>query len=61
LNYRPDGRLAKLQQGQWLVTYPEYVTIEGVMMPRKVFLENHELSVRLVIDRWVLNRALEGA
>jgi outer membrane lipoprotein LolB len=55
LSHRPDGRLDKLQQGQWLVSYPEYVTIGGVMMPRKVFLENHELSVRLVIDRWVLN------
>jgi len=55
LKYRPDGRLAALQQGQWLVTYPEYVDIGEVMMPRKVFLENHELSVRLVIDRWVLD------
>jgi outer membrane biogenesis lipoprotein LolB len=60
LSYRPDGRLDKLQQGRWLVTYPEYVSIGGVMMPRKVFLENHELSVRLVIDRWVLNQASEG-
>ena len=60
LNYRHDGRLAKLQQGKWLVTYPEYVTIGGVMMPRKVFFENHELSVRLVIDRWELNRTSEG-
>ena len=59
LNYRPDGRLAKLQQGQWQVAYPEYVAISGVMMPRKVFLENHELNVRLVIDRWVLNKATE--
>lgn len=55
LKYRPDGRLAALQQGQWLVTYPEYVDTGEVMMPRKVFLENHELSVRLVIDRWGLN------
>ena len=55
LKYRPDGRLAALQQGQWLVTYPEYVDIGEVMMPRKVFLENHELSVRLVVDRWGLN------
>jgi outer membrane lipoprotein LolB len=59
LNYRPDGRLARLQQGKWLVTYPEYISIDGVMMPRKVFLENHELSVRLVIDRWVLSRSSE--
>ena len=59
LKYRLDGHLDKLQQGQWLVSYPEYVSIDGVMMPRKVFLENHELSVRLVIDRWVLNQATE--
>ncbi len=59
LNYRLDGRLASLRQNKWRVTFPEYATIGGVMMPRKVFLENHELSVRLVVDLWVLNRATE--
>ena len=59
LNYRLDGRLSSLQQGQWRVTYPEYVTIGGVMMPRKVFVENHELNVRLVIDQWALNRVIK--
>ena len=60
LNYGPDGRLASLQQDQWKVTYPEYSAIGGVMMPRKVFLENHELSVRLVIDRWVFDQASQN-
>ena len=59
LNYRPDGRLAGLRQGQWQITYPEYAAVGGVMMPRKIFLENHELSVRLVIDLWVLSRTTE--
>ncbi len=59
LSYRLDGRLASLRQGKWRVTFPEYATIGGVMMPRKVFLENHELNVRLVIDRWVLDRDTE--
>ncbi|MCK4587256.1 MAG: outer membrane lipoprotein LolB [Gammaproteobacteria bacterium] len=59
LNYRLDGRLASLLQDKWRVTFPEYVTIDGMVMPRKIFLENHELSVRLVVDRWVLNRATE--
>jgi len=54
LSYRPDGRLTGLKQGQWRVSYPEYSTVGDMMMPRKVFLENHELSVRLVIDHWIL-------
>lgn len=54
--YNDDGQLASLQQGKWQITYPEYVAIGGVMMPRKVYLKNHELSVRLVIDSWTLNQ-----
>lgn len=59
LNYRQDGRLASLRQGKWQVSFPDYVAVGDRMMPRKVYLENHELSVRLVVDRWELNPATE--
>jgi outer membrane lipoprotein LolB len=49
-----NGQLASLQQDQWQITYPEYFAVGDIMMPRKVYFKNHALSVRLVIDRWVL-------
>lgn len=51
-----NGQLAQLTQGQWKVNYPEYFAVGDVMMPRKVYFKNHALSVRLVIDRWVLKK-----
>jgi outer membrane lipoprotein LolB len=52
LNFNPDGQLAELQQEQWHISYPAYMTVENVMMPRKIYLKNHTLGVRLVIDHW---------
>lgn len=49
-----NGQLAEFHQDQWKITYPEYFAVGDVMMPRKVYFKNHALSVRLVIDRWVL-------
>jgi outer membrane lipoprotein LolB len=55
VEYDTQGRLAQLRQADWSISYPDYRRIHGVDMPRKVFIENHRLSVRLVIDRWELN------
>lgn len=54
ITLNPDGQLAELKQDQWKITYPEYFLVGGVMMPRKVYMKNHALSVRLVIDQWQL-------
>lgn len=52
-----DGQLAEMQQDQWRISYPEYFAVGEVMMPRKVYFKNHDLSVRLVIDKWMLKPA----
>jgi len=49
-----SGQLAELRQEQWRISYPEYFAVGDVMMPRKVYFRNHDLSVRLVIDSWSL-------
>jgi outer membrane lipoprotein LolB len=47
-----QGRLVSLHQAGWDIRFPSYVQVAGVDLPRKVFLENHPLSVRLVIQSW---------
>ncbi len=54
ITLNPGGQLAELKQNQWNITYPEYFMVGDVMMPRKVYLKNHDLRVRLVIDQWQL-------
>lgn len=49
------GRLASLRQSQWQVNYEAYRRVDEVELPQKVYLENHAMSLRLVIDRWQLN------
>jgi len=52
LKFNADGQLAELDQEQWHVSYPAYMNVGTLMMPRKIFLKNPMLGVRLVIDHW---------
>jgi outer membrane lipoprotein LolB len=56
VEYDFAGRLASLQQAEWHIRYPGYQRVDGVDLPEKVYIENHDLSVRLVIDRWQFKR-----
>lgn len=56
LAFDDAGRLSRLRQADWRIDYPAYQQTEGQMLPRKVFLENTELSVRLVVDHWAGHR-----
>lgn len=52
--FNNSGQLAELSQEPWKINYPEYFAVDDIQMPRKVYFNNHALSVRLVIDRWEL-------
>lgn len=46
------GLLASLQQSHWRVNYEAYHRVGELVLPKKVYLENHAVSLRLVIDDW---------
>lgn len=47
-----QGRLAILEQSGWRVSFEDYTRVEGMDLPRKLFLYGDGLEVRLVIDQW---------
>ncbi len=46
------GRIESLQQGGWLIKYKRYRHFKMFELPAKIFIENHHLNVKLVIDGW---------
>lgn len=48
------GRLAHLQQGGWKITYMSYRSVGDLELPDKIALENGQIQVRLIVDRWDL-------
>jgi len=54
LAFNEAGQLSRMQQSRWQIEYPAYRQVGGLMLPRKVYLENEDMSVRLVIDLWEL-------
>ncbi len=52
LEYDGAGRLARIRQAGWDIRYRGYRHVRNVDLPKKIFIENERLNVRLVIDRW---------
>lgn len=48
------GRIAHLQQAGWKVDFRRYQSVDGVQLPEKIFMENKDLRVRMVVQRWRL-------
>lgn len=46
------GQLAQLTQKGWDISFKKYREINNISLPKKIFLENHEYNVRLVIKNW---------
>ena len=49
------GRLSHLQQAGWEISFLNYETQQGVELPGRVFVNNHQAKVRLVIGEWQLS------
>ncbi len=59
LEWDGQGRVVRLDQSGWAVTYRRYGKADGVprsvSLPTKVELVNRDLRVKIVIDQWHLN------
>src|SRR5690554_3593949 len=50
------GRLIQLSQAGWQVEFVEYVPLDGNEVPAKLFIEHPQLSIRLVMNGWKVNK-----
>jgi len=50
------GRPVWLEQAGWLIEYASYQNVDGYSLPRKLRLKHGDLSARLVLDQWSLER-----
>ena len=47
--------LIQLKQEGWLITYNNFVSINGIDLPTKIDLVNNTLFLRMIIKTWTLN------
>ncbi|HFE38921.1 MAG TPA: outer membrane lipoprotein LolB [Gammaproteobacteria bacterium] len=50
-----NGLLGHLSQKNWEISFKNYQKINNLRLPNKIFLENHEFDVRLVIKNWQIS------
>lgn len=51
-----QGRLDKIEQDKWQVDFRRYAQVNGMQLPKKIFIEKpeQEIDVRVIVDRWKL-------
>jgi outer membrane lipoprotein LolB len=54
-----QGRPLWLEQDGWHIDYTAYQDVDGFSLPRKLRLRHADLSARLVLDQWSLERGAE--
>lgn len=47
-----QGRINELSQNDWRIFYKAYIPYNSAYLPTKIFMENHEFDVRLLIQAW---------
>ena len=53
--YNPDGQLFTLIQAGYTLHYTAYKTVDNLVLPTKIQLENQEGTVKLVIKHWQIS------
>lgn len=52
LRYNADGTLDQLGEQGWQIDYFAYRAVGPLQLPGKVFMENAEVKLRLIVDEW---------
>lgn len=50
------GRLALLQQEDWLVRFKSYTDVDTHELPQKIFIDGSEITVKIFVDEWDIKR-----
>lgn len=48
------GKLIRLNQRGWAISYDAYEAAAGTLLPRKIVMQNGDVRIRLVADRWTI-------
>jgi len=52
MQWHNNGHLKNLNQGGWKISFRGYTKINSIELPRKIFMQNSEYDVRLIIRNW---------
>ncbi len=52
LRHNPDGTLDQLSEQGWQIDYFAYRAVGALQLPGKVFMENLDVKLRLIVDEW---------
>jgi len=53
-----EGNLSYLKQADWIIDYKSYTDTNAIKLPRKLFLQNKDIEVRIVISHWNVEDSL---
>ncbi|MEJ7746772.1 MAG: lipoprotein insertase outer membrane protein LolB [Luteimonas sp.] len=54
IRYGSDGRLARIEQGEWVIDYSDWRAsgVPNIELPQRLNASRGDARVRLIVDRW---------
>jgi len=46
------GQLQHLRQANWRIKYDRYIKVQGIVLPKKIVIENTRLKLKIAISQW---------
>ena len=53
MTWDDSGRITTLEQDGWIIEFKNYSVNETYTLPNKVTLKNGQITIKLIIDKWV--------
>lgn len=53
MTWDDNGRVNLLHQNGWVIEYNTYTTNGDVTLPNKVTLKNDQITIKLIVDKWL--------
>jgi len=47
------GRISRLKQEGWDISFENYSQVNAVFLPNKVILKSEKVNLKLIIDSWI--------
>ena len=57
IKFDPYHHIIQLQQQGWNIFYQQYTAVKGVDLPSKLILQNNNLKIKFIINRWQLEKS----
>lgn len=57
--YNAQQKISNIHQADWHIQYPERVSVDGYLLPKKIIVTRQGLKIKIIVTQWLLGEAAQ--